>query len=151
MNLASSGVAGKKITSFKVQFVAEEGPWNDTNCSFAIWPSLMASRRQQRPSEWAVSMSSTSRARTQLSALSIAGGLKKNKSMLVQQLAVYFESGDAQSTVLIMKERLMRMEKGCAEGIKDDFSPLKLMSLKADEKSFRPKYRASLWMECLSS
>lgn len=124
MNLASSGVGEKSVTSFKVLFVAEEGPWNDTNRSSAIWPSLMASHRRQRPSEWAVSMSSTSRAPTQLSALSIARELKKNKTILLQQLSVYFKGGDTQSAVLIMKERLMRMEKGCAEGIRDGFPRL---------------------------
>lgn len=55
-----------------------------------------------------------------------------------------------------MKERLTGVEKGCAEGIrrikKGWFSPLKLTSLKVGvniscgrtERSFRPKYRASL-------
>lgn len=60
--------------------------------------------------------------------LSAARGLKKNKSVLVQQLSGYLKSGDTKSTGLIMKERLIGVEKGCAEGIRrikeSWFSPL---------------------------
>ena len=89
-------------------------------------------------------------------ALSTARGLKKNKSVLIQQLSGYLKSGDTQSKVLIMKESLIGVEKGCAEGIrrikKGCFSPLELTSLKAGvnissgrtKRSFRLRYRASL-------
>jgi len=95
-----------------------ESLWTDTNHSPAVWPSLarhLARHWQQKPSKQAASTFSTFSSTYSAYALSTVRGLKKNKSLLTQQLSVYLKSGDKQRTGLIMKERLIEVEKVCAE------------------------------------